>query len=121
MSKKPVKSARAARNEFDRVLKSLEEENALPAVSSNNGKLWLFFYWFLGFNEHFCWYIAVFHVSGVLAAAFPLILYITKVFDGKVKENIIVYALMVIIAGGALGHSYISLSAKTRKTLLETR
>lgn len=63
----------------------------------------------------------MFHVSGVLAAAFPLVLYLTKVFDGKVRENIVVYVLMIIIAGGVLGHSYISLSAKTRKSLLESR
>lgn len=39
MSKKPVKSARATRNEFDRVLKNLETENQAIDQSSGKGRL----------------------------------------------------------------------------------
>ncbi len=60
-------------------------------------------------------------MSGFAGAALPLILYITKIFDGKVRENFIVYGIVVILATGALAHAVAALAAKTRKGLLAIR
>ena len=69
----------------------------------------------------FLYSTVLFGLTGIGAAVFPLVLFVTKVFDGAVLENWIFYLLAVIVSGVTLAHSYASLATKTRKGLLAVR
>jgi hypothetical protein len=126
---KKKQSAKAAKAEFESVIRVLEKDNQALKTPPTQGNFHLPFtstnihicHFFFNHLFHLCLLAAIFWASAVLVPSIPIGLYFTPIFDANPVDFAVVFIAALVISIPLLGLSYDLVASKTRKNLFKSR